>query len=451
MNNKATNQSDQYSQIGSAGNNLPKIGFFQDLLPYLMLIGYDFRDKFFNFFLNTFGDRLVQFFTVCQHFANFGPDGRPVEKKDASGVSGVPTPPAIGELQPPSLAEDAVPPQEKPSMPLIAQAFRIGYMILLAARYGVGKTFLAIYAVLRAFQENYIASAAIFSLEDRDGKQKPRFEEMLKGYDFTLISPQEFTKHKTEDEQNRRWAAGLEADFLFRNPAFLKFMRIYKETLKEKGASLKEKKPINLMAFLSIADDLMEKGIRFFVLDSLTKIFGDTSHISTDLLDSFLEVFKENGATLIVIHHLNREDKFYGSSLLLNSFDEAYIMQDAGLKDKPYDLLKIKVEKKRYQGVSDFWIKRTRVSEHVAQHEVLSDLPTDILDQVSQQTDTVKDRIKQTLMLFDSDVVNREDLLQQLGTGINSRTVTNNLIELEKEGIVKKADPHSWGKIKILK
>jgi hypothetical protein len=446
MNTKSTNQSDHYGQIDPAGNDPHEIGFFQSLLPYLILIGYDFRDKFRNFFLSVFGDPLVQFFTAYQHFANFGLDGRPVEKADVSGASSVSILPVTVELQPPSLTEKVVPPQSKPGIPLIAQSFRIGYMILLAAGYGIGKTFLAIYAVLRAFQENHITSAVIFSLEDRDGKQRPRFEEMLKGYDFTLISPQEFASRKTETEQNRRWVSGIEADYRFKNPVFSKFMGIYKEILRETGATLKDKKPVKLITFLSMVDNLMEEGVRFFVLDSLTKIFENTNSISRNLMEAFLAIFQENGATFIVIHHLNGEGKFYGTDLISADFDEAYIMKNTGFKNKLNDFLQVKVDKKRYEDEPDFWIKRTRISDHVARHEVLYDLPP-----CSRQPSTVKERIKKALAPFNSDIVNLEDLLQQLGAGVNSRTVTNNLIELEKDGFLEKVNPNRWGKIRILK
>jgi hypothetical protein len=428
-------KSENFNQVEAVEDTPLEIGFFQWFVPCLMLFGYDFRDRLKNFILYTFGDIDVKIFTASRHFANFGFNGNPL---------------TTAELRP-SLATEKILPQisPKPGIPLIAQSFRVGYAILLAASSGVGKTFLAIFAALRAFQEHCVESLAIFSLEDRDGRQRPRFEEMLRGWDFTLISPQDLDRQMAMLEQDGHSRAALEANLFMNNPALSKLFGIYNQRLKEGGITPGEKRPLKLIAFLLMVDDLIKRGVRFFILDSLTKIFDNPNSISREMLETFLSVFKESGATFIVIHHLNIQGEFRGSNLITADFDEAYILEKVGPKNETYDLLRIRVEKNRSEHEDDFWIKRTRKSEYVAEHEVLLEPPAKIQERYAQKNRSVKERIKEALLSLDSPIVNREDLLKALGTESNRRTVTNNLIALESEGFLAKLNSSSWDKIKI--
>jgi uncharacterized protein YehS (DUF1456 family) len=210
-------------------------------------------------------------------------------------------------------------------------------------------------------------------------------------------------------------------------------------------------KSLNYIAFFSIVDDMLEKGIRFFVLDSLTKIFGNAGSISRYLLDSFLDVFKNAGATFIVLHHLNGEGQMYGSNLLISSFDEGYIMEKAGKDNNGHDLLKIAVKKARYSDEPNFWVKRRRVSEHIATHDVFIIPPEGVPEQCEFSAGSVKEYIRKVLLSYEGSSISREKLLEALGENCNIRTVTNNLIQLEKEGFIKKEKSRSWEIIIILK
>jgi hypothetical protein len=247
MINNISTQSEQYPQNETDENNPQKICFSQYFFPYIMLSGYDFRDKFLNCWLVQNGDPLVQLFTASQHFNNFSRDGKPIVKNCAANVhDNMSVIPEAVEVETPLPDEKATSLIDRNSgIPLIAESFRMGYTILLAAFSGVGKTFLAIYATLVAFQKGYITSAAFFNLEDTDGKQKPRFDEMFFGFELTLISPQELETRKAQIKQNSHMRAGVKADFFLKNPLSLKWWELYKKSLGEENLTLTDKRQIN--------------------------------------------------------------------------------------------------------------------------------------------------------------------------------------------------------------
>jgi hypothetical protein len=323
---------------------------------------------------------------------------------------------------------------------------------MLAGFSKVGKTFAAIWLAQLGFAQNLIKGAFFFSLEDLNGRQAPRFTASLEGRNYSVFSSKMWHDRLSQEEEKVRKDTRFRALFLKNNHAILQLLHIEEGLLRKEGFA--EQYPFKFMVFLNILREKIDEGFDFFVLDSLTSIFGNTGRISPDAIEALLKLPSSKHVTFIVIHHLSKKGDIYGPESIVKLFDTTYILEKQKEDTSETEtVIKIVPKFDRFLSGGPFWIKRTRVNENLAQHEVLDEDTLGIPPQTPEKLDTLSPTIKAFIATVDANTFAFQRLweyLKEQGKGNNRESAKNALRELEKDSIVKKVNG-TWDEIEIVR
>jgi hypothetical protein len=251
------------------------------------------------------------------------------------------------------------------SIPLLGESFYTGRNTLLAAGGGSGKSLLSIFLAFKAFSLKAISKACFFVLEKKDQKLIQRYTEGLKKNEYIVINLETFNKRKKQLETNEVADTFYRRNYLLKNPEDKWLYELY--------ISKKKNKPINLFTFLLIFREMVSQGYDFIVLDSLGDIFDKTFNITKELVNALLESSYEPGLTFLVLHHLNDEEKITGPRVIRDCFETVYKIDRIKFDKNNYDAdLYISEDKNNYKHEPPLCVKRTCVSEYVADYEELN-------------------------------------------------------------------------------
>jgi hypothetical protein len=389
------------------------------------------------------GDENVKRFTAMKHFENFDVEGkRRVIKKRKHNISDPVLEEACSKNE--NVFTNAVASISEVITPLIQQSFVRGTNILLAAKTGIGKTFLVIWIAVEALRKNLVKGACFFSFEDKNSMQMPRFIEGLAGLNYKVVSANDWKERIGKKKKELGEKASLEAATLFFNPMVKKYLQIKEDVMKKYG--IFEKNNFGLCVFLEMLQEKIDEGYDYFVLDSISSIFQSLINLPQPRLELLLDYPSERKVTFIVIHHCNDDGKTYGSDLLKRLFDVAYVLESDDPTKTP-SIIRVIPDKPNRHNPDDhgFFIKRSKVSDNVAKHEIIDAESVSVSKLIKKPSiaEAVKaycDNIESSEILF-ADLI---AYLKENGISDNPDSVQNALRRLQKKGFVENLDG-SWG------
>ncbi|GHU97964.1 hypothetical protein FACS189483_05290 [Spirochaetia bacterium] len=413
------------------------------LLEGLVYTGYDFDNPSTNMALYFSGDATVKQLILWKHFEKSSCDvnnGKIIKKIESAHVVSEETKQGTNQQ------ENGL----SIGTSIVKNSFIVGTNILLSSSSGVGKSLFLIWLTKEANTKGLIKNACFFCLDDKNGKQLPRYTEGLYGLNNAVVTAWEFQDRLDSEMKRLERSASVDAYFLLLNPALRHYLTI-KETKMKKMGLLKSPDFV-LCVFLQMFLEKIEEGYEFFVLDSSISIFPNVSNLPQKSLDLLLGLPSANRVTFVVLHLRKDNGHIYGTDTIKRPFDMAYLLKS----DTPNELesiIYVEADKPNrfIPGDKGFIVRRTKVSDNVAKHEVLAD------DQVPVVSPSIKLTIPKAILLYCDGIkgtkMTFEPLFSHLkGIGVTEveESVTNALRRLEKKGIVKNIDG-SWKKIGIIR
>jgi hypothetical protein len=335
-------------------------------------------------------------------------------------------------------------------LPLIEGALFIGTNILLRGFAKVGKTFLSIWLAVIGFKKNLIKKACFFSFDDMNGKQTPRFQEGLDGFDYFVFTKEMWNRHLTNEKIKIKNKASCEALFYLENRIALEYNNIRKKLLKD--ADVLDKTPFKLIAFLDILIEKINEGYDFFVLDSLSKLFNNTNNLPEGYIEALLEIPSEKKVTFVIIHHNSAKGEVYGKASIKGPFDTACNLSKLETpSENGSAILEAKLEG-RYSTVPTLFIKREKTeSENVVKHSLLNASECSDYVTLNSGTGTLKDAILSYIRNCGEEdclVSVLFEAVKHLQKRESVFSVKNQLRFLRDEGLIEEVDK-PWIKVRV--
>jgi hypothetical protein len=266
----------------------------------------------------------------------------------------------------------------------------------------------------------------------------------------TVVTAREFQERLESERKKLVGSASVDAYFLLLNPALRHYLTIKETKLKKMG--LLKSNNFVLYVFLQMFHEKIEQGYKFFVLDSLISIFPNIINLPQKSLDLLLGLPGANRVTFVVLHIRKDNGHIYGTDTIKRPFDMAYLLK-SDTPNEPESIIHVEADKPNrfFPGDKGFVVRRTKVSDNVAKHDILDD------DQVPVVSPSRKLTIPNAITLYCDGVKGTKTTFKALfshlkETGItkNEESVLNSLRKLEKKGLIKNLDG-SWKKIGIIR
>jgi KaiC/GvpD/RAD55 family RecA-like ATPase len=339
------------------------------------------------------------------------------------------------------------------SVPLLGNSFYAGTSLLIAGKNGTGKTLLAIELVREGFKKGLIHKLVVFSLED-DGQdsQKARWNVALEGRNIKVITAAQWDAHLSEEREHRENSTLVKAVVYQGNPKARQFHNDQKSLLREEG--LDKKEPLEMRCFKEWLRRKLKAGADAVVVDSLPSIYPNLQSIAVAVLESVMAIVRESGkaVTFLVLSQTTGENKIFGPAHVIRSFQSAYVLSVVDKADSA-TIIRVNVEKSRHHVEErDFLMKRIKVTDLVARHEVVDDdaISASLL---KDEPSNIPTKLWDILQSMDTDEVSFTDTfarLREAGITEHEEVVKNALRDLVKKGYVAKVNG-KWDKIRIIR
>jgi len=287
----------------------------------------------------------------------------------------------------------------------------------------------------------------------------------LSRYSMTLgekaiIISQKMFQQKAEGLENaQRWQIHLESIMVYNLPANqyrdLNRMEEILNKIKRKYSSKDQVPKVDEVTVLcEIISEAIQMGIDFICVDSLNALMGDTRKLNRKTIQRILQLAKENGVTLLCIHHTNKSGIIAGSSSIVEEFDYVgRLSNDTTVTSLARNerILLLTEEKARYSIPQAYHIKA-----------VFGDGPNPTFELVSKE-DYSKDNYQSNDLNLTDIIINilnavegkiitlkkLSDLVRQKRPETVDGSIINVLTALSRKGIVQKTNDE-WATITIL-
>jgi hypothetical protein len=411
----------------------------------VMLFGYDFRDKITNAFLYLLGDPLVRFFTAYQHFANFGLDGRPIEKADVFGTSNVSTLPATVELQP---TVEAFPGNDTKPV-FLGVAFYKSRRTLLYSASGVGKSLLSI-AVGKQFRK------CLYILVDNGGGEDlPRYTETL-GDKAIIISLKNFQEKGARLEQERDIIAFFEISYIYgvdkeQYKQYLKASNITARICKQLGVNNGDRKPVDNFLVLEeiVIEGIQQWGVDFICIDSLNAVAGDSRRFNREKIRYITRKAAEAHVTLLSLHHTNKRGYISGPGAISEEFDYVYRLSRDASAEGNDDVLVLEEEKARYSKPKKIRIRWTFNNGFTPEYTLLDQTGYTPQEAGTSKEPSLSEKIRRIILEWPEATISFAELKTRIPPSTDG-AIKNSLKALEGDNVLKKTNG-KWEVITIEK
>jgi len=344
--------------------------------------------------------------------------------------------------------------QNEPGRILFGQAFYKSMTNLLYSPPGGKKSLLSI----RVGASEVIKKCLFIITDSSNEFDLSRYTKALG--EKAMIVTQKMFQHKSDRlEDSKQWQIFLESMVVYNLPLnqyhdLNRMDDILNRVKRKYNCKDQVLKVDEATVFCEIISEAVKIGIDFVCLDSLNGTFGDSRRLNRKTIRRILQTAKDNGVTLLCIHHTNKAGIIAGSSGISEEFDYICRLADdttTSLTRNERRLL-LTEEKARYSIPQSYHIKAVFNDgpnpkfELVYQEDYLG-------DNSSSNVPNLPNVVENILTAWESDTITFHELLR-LVKDVMPKTVkgsvTNVLTDLSRKGIVQKTNG-SWATILILR
>jgi hypothetical protein len=355
----------------------------------------------------------------------------------------------------------------QPTKILFKKAFYKDLTNLLYSSSGGKKTLLSIYLGASAV----FKKCAYVITDSSNDFDLSRYSKAL-GDKAIIITQRNFQQKTDVLEDSKRWQIFLESMAVFSLTKDQYYDHNRMETIlsriKRKYHSRDQEKKVDEITVLcELISEVLQMGIDFLCIDSLNGTFGDSRKISRKTIRRITQLAKNNGVTLLCIHHTNKAGLPAGSSGITEEFDYAgYLSDDITTTDlnENESILLLSEEKARYSKRQIYRIKtifddglnpkfelidqEENLKDNFQQHGKIDPPILSLTSRSNEKKSFVQHLILDLLEKSPKGILTLKELLERVteyyGEVKDTKNVYKALKRLEIEGLIERVDGKSW-------